>query len=73
MCICDGYDWTRCPVCSSYDDIEMVECEACNGTGEFYYDEEGEEITRELYLTDTEFYLCDTCDECKGEGEIERY
>jgi DnaJ-class molecular chaperone len=54
MCeICNGYPY--CPVCS--DDVELEECEECNGTGVIFFECDGEELD-------------ERCSNCKGEGYI---
>ena len=53
MCeICNGYP--NCPVCG--EEVEMIKCKKCNGTGECKSEVDGYE------------YMCYHCD---GTGEIE--
>jgi len=57
------------------DEPDYETCDACNGTGVMYYDISGDTavvITKEQYLqnADDDDFVCDTCETCKGEGEI---
>lgn len=66
--VCNGLP--GCPCCSP--EPNMTTCPACGGAGEIYYNEDGDQITKEQYNAlpkgrrDT-----DRCAECDGTGEIE--
>ncbi len=61
-----------CPVCS--EESETVPCPRCNGDGKTYYDEDGNEIDKEVYRRfcqgrrDCGFEICERCG---GSGKIE--
>ena len=69
MCdVCNGH--SGCPVCS--EEPVYIDCPVCNGTGCFYYTEDGDSLSEE------EFYSSpclsgiteERCDVCDGEGQI---
>jgi hypothetical protein len=66
--VCYGYP--GCPCCSP--EPQTVTCPACKGTGEIYYNSDGERITKEEYdKLPADHRECDSCAECDGSGEIE--
>lgn len=60
-------------------EADMIEkevvCDECKGIGGFYFNEDGDEITREEYLAnkDKDGYEMMPCDECNGKGTITIY
>lgn len=66
--VCNGYP--GCPCCSP--EPQMVTCPACKGTGEIYYNSDGERITEEEYSKlPADQRECNSCAECDGCGEVE--
>jgi RecJ-like exonuclease len=64
------------PCTRSIDMIEKHEpCVECNGVGGFYFNEDGDEITKEEYLENkgNKKYFMIPCEECDGKGYIEIY
>ena len=50
----------------------MITCPACNGTGEIYYNENGDRISEEAYaILPAEAREIESCGECDGMGSIE--
>jgi hypothetical protein len=47
----------------------MITCPACNGTGEIYYNENGDRISYALLPADAR--EVESCEECYGAGSIE--
>ena len=63
MCIRDScYGYPGCPCCSP--EPQTVTCPACKGTGEIYYNSDGERITKEEYdKLPADQRECDSCAE----------
>ena len=69
MCeLCYGVSNGGCP-CE--EPTEYVKCPRCDEEGYLYYNDEGEEITRELYdaLPESERSE-EKCDKCNGSGVV---
>lgn len=66
--VCNGYP--GCPCCTP--EPRTITCPACGGTGEVYYNDNGDRITEEEYsrLT-TDQRECESCGECDGSGVVE--
>lgn len=65
---CNGYP--GCPCCTP--EPRMITCPACNGTGEIYYNENGDRISEEAYaILPAEAREIESCGECDGMGSIE--
>ena len=46
----------------------MITCPACNGTGEIYYNENGDRISEEEYaLLPADAREVESCEECYGQ------
>ena len=66
--VCNGYP--GCPCCSP--EPQTVTCAACKGTGEIYYNIDGERINKDEYdKLPADQRECDSCAECDGSGEVE--
>lgn len=66
--VCNGYP--GCPCCSP--EPRMITCPACGGTGEIYYDDNGDRITEEEYnMLPADQRESESCCECDGSGVIE--
>lgn len=65
--VCNGHP--GCPCCAP--EPRTTTCPACNGTGETYYNENGDRISEEEYKAlPTDQRDTDTCEECDGLGYI---
>ena len=69
MCdVCNGH--SGCPVCSK--EPVYIDCPECNGVGYFYYTEDGDRLSEEVFYGSS--YLSgitkERCDVCDGEGQI---
>lgn len=66
--VCNGYP--GCPCCTP--EPKMVTCPACSGYGQIYYNNDGDNISKDEYdklpKDQREF---DICGECNGFGEVE--
>lgn len=66
--VCNGLP--GCPCCSP--ELSLTTCPACGGTGEIYYDDNGDRITEEEYVQlPADRRECESCVECDGTGGIE--
>lgn len=59
MCAETHGTYSNCPCCSVEEEIEV--CQSCNGSGVFYFDENGTECSEDS----PEMFGWDWCPDCK--------